>query len=476
LDQTGEWCFDGSKVYLYYASDPSSLTIKAGIYEDGITISGSHIIIDGLNINNYYRDGIRVQTASHGNQFKNSTITNCVCAINLLNTDTYLIDANTIEDIGNFGLYISACDTGVITSNTIEDIGIIAGFGDIGLTAIALMGCDTTEIYYNDIDSIGYNGIDATICNRTYIEKNRVRNYCYLTTDGGGIYSYWNDTIHVSNYSGTTWRKNFVDGGTDHTAAVAGLPVNYAGIMGLYSDGGSSYHIIDSNLVVNNKINIFLNSPSNTTITNNWTTKSYVWVTTWGAEICFVKASTLDSAYNIDVYDNRFITNWQTGWADNTWPAAYQGYKYRSMISNFDSNYYCNPTGSYYLYVIYNIVNTNIPISTVYDLASWKALKGGDEESGDAMLWTSEYTNTTRSDFVTFDYNFSNTPRKYAFENGWTYYDIYGNRLEGTYELDAYEGVVLFRINNADDPNPFIPVFMKHGSKFLKYGNKFLRN
>ena len=465
LTDNGDWCWDGSYIYLYYSSDPSSLTIKVAAYDYGVNINNyDYIKIIGINITGYNVAGIRTQDGDR-NVFQNNTVSRCKNGIYSYNCDYIEIVNNTISYCGYDGVYFIRSNNGLITSNVVSYIGMDAGFGYRGLNGIEVEYSYSTVMSYNDVNWVGYDGIRMSIVDDCTIEKNRVRNYCYLLCDGGGIYSSatWSSYIdanypEASPYTGNTIRYNFVEAGDDGSVCLSdqyasGDDIWYIG--GIYLDAGVSGFNVNNNICVKNWINFQGNDTEDTYFTSNWATKtigSTSHAAYGSAEFSLEIMSGYDPPANNSITYNKFVSNYNRLYSIGDYIVRLITV---ATSNTFNYNYYLNPTGTYGStgYVVVGDVNAN--------LAGFKANAGvhaGVNDVGDVKVWSAAYAHTSRDQFVTYDYNFSAIPRNFAFESGWTYYNITtGAKLTGTYTLPAYEGAILYRINNLDDPDPYIP-------------------
>lgn len=453
LDDNGDWMWDGTNIYLYYNSDPSALTIKVSLYGSGI-YSNPYDYIEAVNLTligyNGSLGGIRYQNTSYC-KVTSCSISYAINGFYSYNSDHLTIGSNTFtlcnRAIAISGFYPGAVGQNIIESNTITNIGLDIGLASGLIAGIAVydMGYQDT-IRYNDLNNIASHGLYAAN-DYIVIEKNRIKSYAQVVDDVGGIYT------DNKNYVKTSY--NFVECGSSAGALESVTGSVYQSI-GIYYDQNNTYAYSEYNLSVGNLRNFLSNSPQNGTWTYNWSCKATPGAGTSQyddpAEFLFNTTSNATTGNTITY--NKFITNYNDFFdgVDN-----FYLYNIETTTNVFDYNYLLQPTGNK-ASAIGKLVYQYIPPSSFnYTLTTWKAAQGGDNETGDVFLWTSEYANTSKTQFVTYDYNFSDAPAAYTYEAGWTYYQIDGTSGAGI-TLDPYEGMVLYRINESDQILPSVVV------------------
>lgn len=461
LDTKGEWAFDGDSVYLYWASDPSSLDIKASIYDNAIEFKGDNITLNNLSIRGYNNAGIySTNNDASGLTAYYDSIDYCAYGYSLDSVNSAKIYYNSLTEIGHVGNWLYNCDTLEFYSNLIKNVGINPTYGVRGGEAFYSIDCDKAEIYYNDIDSIGYLGIQTDLGNETVVHGNRIRNYCLTTYDGGGIYAYNTDDSHKTGYNGQTWSHNLVFSDSDSLTGGTAWTGDYKPfIIGLYADNYSSEITMRNNVVVGNFRNFFTNWGDDLTIDSCWLAKSWgVYGNGWDSvEYNAVEIQTqavwggtdaTDSTENFTVTDNYIVTNWQPHYYQNTWP-YFMYVRPEGTQIDIDGNYILMATGTQetpdHSTFVSQFNATNKTITT------WNATAGVGTDVLGTPMWSDSWTNTTRDEHVVYDYNFSAVARNFVMEAGWTYYEIDGTEAS-SYSLDPYTGAILLRVNDLDLP------------------------
>jgi len=455
LTDNGDWCWDGSYVYMYYGSDPSALTIKAATYDYGIDINNyDYIGVANVRVEGYNVAGIRNRDGDY-NTITGTTASRCVTGIYNYNADYVTISTDSVHYCGWYGISLSQCNNGTVDSNVVLYIGLDGGFGYRGMEGISVTSANFTNVSKNDVNHIGYDGIRLSIANNCIIEKNRVRDYCYLIDDGGGIYtSYMNVTRITDNYPealpyvGNTIRYNFVEGG-DGTVSKADSPEGATGIYynyGIYLDYETQHVYVNNNLVAGNNGNLYANSGQYDKWEYNMATKSRgsVLHISYGSMEIYLGDGGSDPDYDTVKY-NKLVVNYRTENDIANW--AIRGGTLQTH-NYFDYNYLLLPTGNKAGYSNYVAA-----LPGYNTLAAWlaNALTGANE-TGDAKLWTASYSHTTKDQFVDYAYNFTGGAASYPFTVGWTYYDVTDGSEVSVLSMPAYTGAILYRINDTDLP------------------------
>lgn len=303
LDVTGEWYYDGSKLYMYFgASNPENYSVKIATLEILAKIKAArYVIIENLNFSGANNSGLTCE----GYNVNNITIQNCTIA----NTGSYgtrFADPNytgsyitinncIIENSLSAGINITGnYKYNTITGNTLRNIGYIEGMGSnyCGMTVFG----DNTTIEHNTINNVGYNGI-YPFCSNLSIKNNVISNFCTVIDDGGGIFmGDWADKTNkvitgniiyngfgAPNGGGTATprlaRGIFIDSSTGSTGSKY-IEVTYNTVFncawdGIYITDGNNYVTVENNTIYNNFLQFQLRnwntaySESNIIVRNN---------------------------------------------------------------------------------------------------------------------------------------------------------------------------------------------------------------
>ena len=448
LTVNGDWMWNVSeqRIYLYHDS-PNLLEVKVSTGLRGIYINPhDYIYVENIQLIGYNGTlgAIRIQNSSY------TTVKNCTISYALNGIYTYGSDNITYQDN-----YINNCNTGInintandfksfdiVQANTIDSIGLIFGIASSAGMGIYIQG-DSAIITKNDVSNTGHDGIYLR-GNNQIAEYNRITSHCQLLDDGGGIYADGKKNIIV--------RYNYVLGGDEagalesyHFAATAKI----YNAVGIYFDTNTEYCEITHNLSVSNYLNYHSNSCRYNRYEYNYSCKSTVGSYT-STFVAAAEFSWNDTDWNVDnntVQNNIFVTNYID------WGSPTVNLKLNNTGANnvFDSNYLMeasdNLTGNEDKLVYINPGNGEPYYKT---LTEWKAYLGGENEKSNIIEWSSDYTYTTKDNYVVYDYNFSDTVRNFTYEIGWVYYDVTTGERVWMQELQPYQGKVMYRVHSFD--------------------------
>lgn len=497
LLDNGDWLWDGTDIKMYYSPDPSVLTIAVSAYDYGIYINNyDYISIANISLSGYNKDAIYM---AHGdyNYFGSSIIEYCVEAIYIHDADNITVEYDSIRYVGTYGVKSDANNYLTVNNNTIRQVGMDLGYfrgSDNESRGIGIQsyGGNYVNIYKNDISYTGYTGIYFAALNNSTCEQNRIRYANYWSDDGGGIYvdeCRTGDATHgltaffpeALPFVADTVRYNYIEGDEGISARLDKPDMHYYG-YGIYLDDYNFNIIINNNIIVKCSNNFHLNSPDSCTLSNNWTTKNRTDIYR-GYELQ-ISEQTSNKCNDLTLTGNKFVGSYLWNSINRgSWPlglASMTGTGLEGTGNSSDNNYLLNATGQYSSSEIDDIVN----IYSIYggtgtyeNITEWIADWGGANDKSDVMIWDATYGNTSRDEFVTYDYNFSDTPRSYDFAAGWTYYDITTGSVVTSLTLDPYEGYILYRLNDTDVPIPPSTNwhYLNYGTKLMKYGGKFTK-
>jgi hypothetical protein len=284
LDQFGEWYYNPgtSTFYMYFGSEsPSSHTIRMASLDNAVTISNhGYITFDGLSITGFNNNAFNLDVAPY------ITIRNCditFCGLNVVEgtqsaydigaSRNLVFNGNAISDMGNDGLQVYGGFTNVmISNNTFNNIGLIRGAGyakDIYAHQAIMINYLTgtsngnTVIEYNNFTNIGYIPINFGGTN-VIIRYNYIDYYDLILDDGGGIYTYDED----SDARACTVSNNIVLHGMGDGSGR--LNPEYLATEGIYTDGYSNgITITDNTVAYCSQGGYFSNSNTGGVVTDN---------------------------------------------------------------------------------------------------------------------------------------------------------------------------------------------------------------
>lgn len=248
LDVQNEWYYNPStkKLSVYSTTTPTNVQIATldtlivlPIYSHDYTFQ--NITFTGCN-----------DAVVNINSVSNLTFDSCTFQFNYdvtnesnygSNSDNLIIQNCEFYDISNSAIKKSTEATNSkILNNTFKRIGMIPGAGGSGdgsYTVTSLFG-EGTQVKYNTVDSVAYNGIDINTDNIN-VSYNVVSNYCLIKDDGAGIYSY---EAHVGD---TVAYNTIYNGGVENSEGSDGGNHSF----GIYLDDYSSGFYVHHNNIYN---------------------------------------------------------------------------------------------------------------------------------------------------------------------------------------------------------------------------------
>jgi uncharacterized repeat protein (TIGR02059 family) len=437
LDRTGEWYYDGSKLYVYFGTNnPDSydvriatldklITIRAARYItlDNVTFSGCNdanvtyedydvhdIIIQNCRIANSGNIGIRFADPVYaGNHL---TISNCV-----------------VENCLSAGINISGVFTyNTLTGNTIRNAGYIEGMGS-NYCGITVFG-DNTVLEYNTIDNTGYNGL-YPFCSNLTVKNNIISNFCTVLDDGGGIYmGDWTDKQNkiitgniiyngkgAPNGGGTASprlvRGIYIDTSSGSTGT-KGIEVTNNTIFncaydGLYITDGNNNVKVENNNIYNNAVQFQLRDDNSSFSEKGISVHNNVFFSRNANQICYRFQTISNNNFSyFGTSDNNFITR---------------------PFDDDDVFYTYNPS-------------TGAKLRT---LSVWQSLTGQDLNSKKATI--------TIKDTADIDFYYNPTKSTKVISLVQPMLDAKGTSYLNSVTLEPFASVILMV-----DPNPPVPV------------------
>jgi parallel beta-helix repeat protein len=266
-----EWAYNemDSILTLKQHQKPSNVEISG--LETAILLEASNnIIIRDISIEKIVNSGIKLNSKCKNIRLQNINISEIGYAgIFADEGDSIVIYNCSVSKSGNIGIILMSSNS-IVEKSTIEKIGInhnIISNKDIKwsyithqASSVGLFSCgENNKIIGNIIDNIGYTAIDFRAPYQLILE-NKISNYCRLLEDGAGIYT-WSDNINNKIADGSIIKKNIIE-----------LPSSFLGfhaIEGVYMDDLTKNCIIDSNIIINARIGIYLHNTQYHAVTNN---------------------------------------------------------------------------------------------------------------------------------------------------------------------------------------------------------------
>ena len=440
LDRFGEWYFNKSSNTLnvfFGANNPNSYVTKiatidtlaninsrTGISFDGIAFEGSNgFSICGINANTV-------------------TIINCDMdgcggnSIHLWNAPNVTINSNNIRNSMNAGIVAWATNqTGItIKYNNVQQTAVFPGnsgfYTDADRTAIYANYKGTGLVRHNRIDTTGYKVIQFQGSN-VVVDSNYINYYCFVTDDGGGIYTYQRvaDTNRVV-------KDNIVIYGI---GAPYGNSGNGTHAEGIYLDGSAS-NVYTYNNTVAYVINrgLYSNDPVNNIFRNNTCYMTFGWAS---SQHDYGSISGYRNVGNIYFYSAKPVNNDQNYFNNGinnpaTTPFAATIQSALNQMGVIDSNYYHIKTDNvFFWYWAFYTTPSSFTYVRNNTLAFWQSYSGKDANSKRVPI-----TDITNQFFA---YNDSDDLINVSLDG--VYKDVYGNTYTGSVDIQPFKSVVLLK-------------------------------
>jgi parallel beta-helix repeat protein len=461
LKKQGDWCYDSVAKKIQMFGDPfnvkattlSSLvniSYKSYICFNGISFQGSnsntfnivfcnHIQITGCDIG---YSGINAICLS--NNFSNYiTVNNCTIS----NSNNNAIDANGATNLSLTGNNIS-------NSGMVRGAGLSGGAGYIGINGIG----SKSYVWHNQVINSGYCGIrfqgDSIVVRNNFID-----NFSMTLDDGGGIYTYHDETHYGRIISGNI----IMNGIGDRYGINSNLTNPYAtNVHGIYLDLGSSNVVIDSNTVYNCAFDgLELSGTVNVQVLHNTFYNN-------GDYQAFITDGDGDVGYTPNVvfkHNILFSSRPDQGILDVDF---FNTGTYKNM-GIFDSNYYCRP-----IYEPTGIVTRGYkhgvdwlfpysdggimyyrPTNDFYSLDTWKTLTGQEAHTVKTPISITQLIEPASSlidTAVLFEYNSSTSSKTISLGNN-KYIDVRNISYSGTLSLSPYSSIILIYVGQVTTAN-----------------------
>ncbi len=224
LDQQNEWFFDVStkQVTMYSTYTPSN--VRVSNLDILCLIDGrSYITIKGLEFQGANKDAISL-SGTMGIKIDGCTISNSGShAIAAEQSDKPVIQYNDISNSYSMGIALNdnRNSNAIVKFNKVTKSGSLPGMSpSIEGNGISISGSGHT-LEGNTVDSSAYSGIKFMRGSNLTIKNNVINTYCYVMSDGGGIYS-WNNEVPATTYYNNKIIGNIIMNGvgiTDGTSA-----------------------------------------------------------------------------------------------------------------------------------------------------------------------------------------------------------------------------------------------------------------
>lgn len=432
LDAFGEWYYDGSKLYVFFGAgnNPSNYTVKLSTLNQLVRIvSRYYITIDYLEF-----QGANV-AAIYYEESDNVTIQNCSIRYSGQigiregwGSDYTRITNNLISNCNHGGIYLShSTNYASILNNRIEYSGVICGMGannDDSYSGIVCQG-NNSLISYNDVVNSGYIGIRWG-GQSSEVSYNFVNYSCLCKDDGGGIYTYNDETTNK------VLKNNIILNSTAQPDGFNNHETNRS--HGIYVDGADNISIVNNVAASNGGYGLFINEARNIN-TNGNTCYDNVYGT-------YITSNTGDTyARNQSHTDNIYFARTSSQYSFGV--ITKDGLSEIPNFGSSDYNYFVRPVNNdNYIVVWYYAWGGN---RYEYNLSEWQSTSNGKDSHSNTTPVT-----VTDVGKIRFEYNASNSNRTVSL--GGDYIDSKGNKYPGSITLAPYTAAVLIV-----DPNPSTP-------------------
>lgn len=464
LTQSMEWWYDVNNSRMYVFGNPNSSTIKVATKDIGIDLNGK----SNITVENIYVEGFNIHLIFNDGGATNVTVKNCTLnysgkgGINFDQVSNTLIQNNTVSNCLNSGIFCKrsggVSPNALITGNTVLSTAMVAGLGLYSDAAprSPITGTSGTTgggviITYNICRSAGYAGIEFQ-GNDVLVAYNLVDSTNRVTQDGGGIYSFVDQSGSPTQYSNRWVYKNIVINGI---GSAQGTPTTQLKARGIYFDEGSNHLVCDSNTIYN-QADYALYNNSASTINQRY-------------NICYLNGGTLSyqrfrdapvSSNNVDTA-NVFYP-YVFNYFDNAIDIPSGTVQGRLDSFTIDNNFfYLNNIAPF---GIGSKNYTNTPPTgytyTQYPLNQWRSTFGKDINS------TQIQTGTVR-----FQYNYSNSTLNVNLSDS-IFVDPAGNEVSGVLQIPPfYSSLLIFAGTSPQPPLPPSSNKWNTGGRPLKQGN-----
>lgn len=249
LDADGEWYYDAATgtLFLYSNTDPGTLHITASAVAFGFVLAGTanHLHLHQLHFSGQntaaimlegFAGNIRISGCHFSNQYGYALYAD------FLNTNL-TVDSCHFQDITGMAAALHQARHCAVRHSTFRRIGLFPGEGlrtDNAQSALEFAACDSLEVAFNQLDSIGSMGMYCGL-NHSHIRNNVLQHTLLWTNELGAMYVY--GTNEVNNIL----EQNIIvyTSGEAETQAF-GAPEG----AGIYLDGPLSGFALNGNVIV----------------------------------------------------------------------------------------------------------------------------------------------------------------------------------------------------------------------------------
>ena len=457
LDKFGEWYLNTStkNLQIYFGNNlPSAYSVKVATVENLIDLTNSkYINITNLAFEGGNSNGLSSQDGS------NINVQGCEFTqlgkdgISIANTPNVLLENLLVKNVINNGIRVTnlVVNNVVLRNSTIKNCGILPGMGTSGdgsYRGVSIAVNSGATIEYNNIDTIGYNALEFQGSNID-IRYNYINNYCFVKDDGGGIYSWANNS---TSYVNRNIYNNIILNAKGEPFGTSGKTGEAKGI---YMDGGSfNVNIYNNSIAHIARTGLLLNNAQYIKLNGNT-----IYDARFGVELVRLNKAALirniemkkNIIYPKEVNQNAF---YYKNWYLHT-PAVTNIQQDLQSIGTLDSNYYSIPNiiGFGINYSIDYTANANVLNVAPTSLENWKSYTKKELSSKRAAK------SPASVDIQRFEYNATNAAKTITLDA--KYLGVDSTVYNGSITLAPYTSKILVRegpISNTVQPSGFTAI------------------
>ena len=391
LDRQGEWFLNKATKQLTMYSITAPVNVRASTIDTLCFVYGrDYITIKDLEFEGANQEGISLSVTA-GVKIENCYIHNSgTNAIRARASVAAIVQNNILHD--NFNGAVDFDDSGNsdgrVLNNKIARTGSVPGKGT-KMVAINITGSGHV-IQGNTIDSTGFNGIYFRRGNNNLIKNNVINTYCYVKSDGGGIYTWNNDIPVAMTYTGNKIIGNIILNGV---GATEGTPGSSPDVDGIYMDDNTSNVEITDNTVANVAgAGMYIHNNFNMNIQRNTLYANLREQLNISHNLAYVNgtlAPYTTPLRNVTLKHNILFSRL-------TNQVVFKANTIRNDLDSTgvtDSNYYVRPMDDN-ITIQANTIVGGIPVEKEYNLAGWKTAYRKDAASKKSPVPVAPYTIT----------------------------------------------------------------------------------
>jgi parallel beta-helix repeat protein len=364
LDREGEWTYNPStkSITLLSATNPTQRVVRTTNADVVWSINGSrNVTVENLAFRGGQNGNIAADNCA--NVVLDTIISGHTGGIGIRLTDctNSTIRFGQVADAQDLGVDAQYCANCQVVYNSLERIAIWPGMGlgGDGHYLGARIGGPNGLFEGNTVNGVGYIGVDVR--GTATVRKNVIRDFNRVKVDGGGIYTYENADVVITD--------NTV---TDAPGSNAGIPWTNKATHGIYVDDNSQRVVVSGNTVARvGGAGVLLHNANNVTVTENT-------VVGTGEPGLLIADDDLGSFSNTGlIIQNNTVVSDAPGVHvfEASTRTAIPNPDFLANLGQVNNNRYCGVFDN----ASFRLVDTTQDLTT--DLAGWRAATGKDATS-----------------------------------------------------------------------------------------------